>query len=281
MLGIGCLNSQVVSAQTKVEARQGDAMYVSVAGQDTVSMCTISYNDRAKRQSVTAAHCGEDGATVFLRDSNDDLVEAGILHPSKQHSSASTANDWALVHWKPTVRVGKNTFSGDKQVPLEEMEKGDKVCVRGATSHGETRDGYSCGSYLGAINNSFIFTESGTDGGDSGGAVFAPGRGYLGVLSGSKLLPGGSSGQRQTELASVPQDGRIFGGAEHTLFTYKAIDHPMGSAYDSERSSQGSSMQKPDSELSSKPGLATDEILLIVLNSLAFAAILVAISLLN
>lgn len=197
-------------AQAPLTAYQGGQFYTRAYGSDRAASCTISYNNAAQRISYTAAHCGKAGDTVFLRDYRGVNVAAGTFSPSNQFAGHLT-NDWGVIRWDPHVVLGANIFSGDTVVHPSQLRKGDRVCVRGVTAHGPASPTGSttvnCAPFLGSINNTFFFENAGTRPGDSGGVVFAPGRGYLGVLSGVSELTSPGRANTVIQRGAFPANG--------------------------------------------------------------------------
>ncbi|GAB3085253.1 trypsin-like serine protease [Corynebacterium aquatimens] len=190
------------ATKVTIEARQGYDFY-SAGG---TGRCTIAYNDHVSRTSLTAAHCGVFGEDVFLKDSSGRKVKAGTLEPSLSFDRDATSNDWAVIKWDPSVNLGDNSFSGDAIVPLEDLVMGDTLCVRGSSSHGTT-DKVSCAPYVGNVNNSVFFENTAGKPGDSGGTVFVPGKGFVGIYSGATEFYDAEGTRRKIERASLPSDG--------------------------------------------------------------------------
>lgn len=197
-------NAQTTQVST-LTARQGGVFYTS-KDRKQASTCTISYNNAAQRFSYTAGHCGDAGDPVYLRDAANRIMLAGTYYPSQRYGGNLT-NDWGVIRWNPGIQIGPNDVSGNTVIHPSQLRKGDTVCVRGATSHGTTGTARSCAPYLGNINNTFFFDYAGTRPGDSGGVVFAPGRGYLGALSGVTELSRQGVKRATLERAAFPADG--------------------------------------------------------------------------
>lgn len=214
------------SKPTPVTVKQGYEFY-TVSRSGGAGKCTIAYNDASHRQSLTAAHCGSEGGTVYMRDNRGYAVPAGTFHPSRAYDSGSSANDWAVIKWNSNATLAPNTFSGDRIIPLNELRKGDKICLRGHTSHGATSTGYSCSTYAGNLSNVFFFDNIAGQQGDSGGAVFVPGRGFVGVYSGMNQVGGKDGNWKRLERASVPADGRNVPRDEQGMFA--ALHFGLGS----------------------------------------------------
>lgn len=212
-------------ATSPVTARQGFNFFTLGGGNS--GSCTIAYNDAERRVSYTSAHCGNEGQTVYLPNAQNRLVPAGTIHPSRAYDDPTASNDWAQIRWEPNVTVGQNTFSGDRIVPLSELTKGEKICMRGNTSYGTTADGVSCGKYAGSIRSMFFFTDAGGDYGDSGGVVFAPGKGFVGIYSGFNGFSFPSGGERRLERAVTITDTKAVSGGEINSFARSHFKQPI------------------------------------------------------
>lgn len=208
----------VAAVPTVVE--QGKAVYIEGYGS-----CTIGYNDPAKAVSYLAAHCGEEGARVSLLDrtTGEFSEEMGTFHPSTVYTRLPY-NDWARIEWDDGVQMGSNSFSGDRILRKDEVHVGDKVCSHGETTHTGTRD-VSCGTFGGWSGESFGVQETSWQQGDSGGPVWVPERGFLGVISaapvGSLQAPammiGGKKVEgKHTSWGTAPRDGETMSETQYT-----------------------------------------------------------------
>ena len=183
-------------AADRLVVKQGARMFVDNLGNDNLTACTIGYNDPKQRRSYTAGHCADNGksdrqtgALVYLADSKGREVPtpAGVIYPAAAYYGASNANDWAVIYWFNGVEVGDNRFGGT-HVSIEDLEPGETLCYHGYASHGDTTK-TSCGPFVGMIEQTIYFDAPGMPGyGDSGGPVYAPGRGLVGVMSGANAL---------------------------------------------------------------------------------------------
>ncbi|WP_175935215.1 trypsin-like serine protease [Corynebacterium sp. Marseille-P4321] len=250
------------------------------------STCTIGYNDHVNGVSYTAAHCGRKGQRVALidRQTNRTSRPMGTFYPSENYDHGYS-NDWAIIKWDPGVKLGSNGFSGNTVLTLDEMERGDEVCWHGQTSHMNTEN-VECGTYFGRAGESFTVRAKNARSGDSGGPVWAPGRGFLGVISIGPNYEGKSGDARiglyrwkgkEMGWMAAPRDGRKLSDWEaENLYTRTAgltkggaIDEIIGSANNAS-SEMGSSNSSSQSDLSSggtvgDTGLSAGEIIAIVL----------------
>lgn len=203
-------------AQTVLAASQGGRIFVDNLGTDNLTACTIGYNDTRNRRSYTAAHCtvhnGDylpQGAVVYLADEQgrQRTEPAGLIFPALAYDAKSGANDWAVIYWFDGVDVGRNPFGG-AYVPISELTTNDTICYHGYASHGATRES-SCGKFVGTIENTTYFDAPGLPKhGDSGGPVFVPGRGLIGVISGANYF----AGDDREEVLGFERSSALYSG---------------------------------------------------------------------
>ena len=175
---------------------QGDLVDVVGKGR-----CTIAFNDRGQNVSYTAGHCGEEGDRALVM--GEGFRASGTFHPSSaMNADEGTANDWGVIRWADGVKLGKNAISGDAVVAPSLMRSGDPVCVYGGTSKKTT-----CGSFAGAIGNNLYWDGPSGKPGDSGGPVWAEGKGFLSVDTGVSLAVGSKGEEGRLNRSSVPDNG--------------------------------------------------------------------------
>ena len=192
----GLVGGVEAPAAERLVVKQGARMFVDNQHNDTLTACTIGYNDPEQRRSYTAGHCADNGdygwqtgSLVYLADSKgrEMSTPAGMIYPAAAYYGASNANDWAVIYWFNGVEVGANPYGGE-YVPIQDLEPGETLCYHGYASHGGTTEA-SCGPFVGMIEETIYFDAPGMpDYGDSGGPVYAPGRGLVGVMSGANAL---------------------------------------------------------------------------------------------
>lgn len=192
----GLVGGVEAPAAERLVVKQGARMFVDNLGNDNLTACTIGYNDSKQRRSYTAGHCADNGnygwqtgSLVYLADSKgrEMTTPAGMIYPAAAYYGASNANDWAVIYWFNGVEVEANPFGGE-YVPIEDIEPGETLCYHGYASHGGTNRA-TCGPFVGMIEKTIYFDAPGMpDYGDSGGPVYAPGRGLVGVMSGANAL---------------------------------------------------------------------------------------------
>ena len=214
-------------AAERLVVKQGARMFVDNQHNDTLTACTIGYNDPEQRRSYTAGHCADNGdygwqtgSLVYLADSKgrEMSTPAGMIYPAAAYYGASNANDWAVIYWFNGVEVGANPYGGE-YVPIQDLEPGETLCYHGYASHGGTTEA-SCGPFVGMIEKTIYFDAPGMPGyGDSGGPVYAPGRGLVGVMSGANALVD-ESGEEVVgfERASSLQSGALYDDARIDTF---------------------------------------------------------------
>lgn len=180
------LSHTVATATEPTVVDQGDGIVVNG------SACTVGFNLGAS--SYTAAHCGESGDRVRL------LLADGTLTPptgtlTTSAASEGTTNDWARIDWDAGVEVGPNEYSGDGAVALDAVRPGEPVCTYGRATRATT-----CGVFHARVGNSFLVDIAPGEPGDSGGPVWAPGRGFMGVHSATVSGRNNLNGETKTLL---------------------------------------------------------------------------------
>ena len=223
----GLVGGVEAPAAERLVVKQGARMFVDNQHNDTLTACTIGYNDPEQRRSYTAGHCADNGdygwqtgSLVYLADSKgrEMSTPAGMIYPAAAYYGASNANDWAVIYWFNGVEVGANPYGGE-YVPIQDLEPGETLCYHGYASHGGTTEA-SCGPFVGMIEKTIYFDAPGMpDYGDSGGPVYAPGRGLVGVMSGANALVD-ESGEEIVgfERASSLQSGALYDDARIDTF---------------------------------------------------------------
>lgn len=223
----GLVGGVEAPAAERLVVKQGARMFVDNLGNDNLTACTIGYNDPKQRRSYTAGHCADNGnygwqtgSLVYLADSKgrEMTTPAGMIYPAAAYYGASNANDWAVIYWFNGVEVEANPFGGE-YVPIDELEPGETLCYHGYASHGGTNRA-TCGPFVGMIEKTIYFDAPGMpDYGDSGGPVYAPGRGLVGVMSGANALVDENGDEVVGfERASSLQSGALYDDARIDAF---------------------------------------------------------------
>lgn len=146
-----------------------------------VATCSVGYIDTLQRKLYVAAHCAvpdKDNKNspvreVLLRD-----ITVGEIYPNRNYNEENMANDWTVIKiTNDDIVLKPNRFSGDVIVSPENVKPGDKVYSYGSKS------GLSEGVVFGVKGNQIYTTSTIIDHGDSGGAAWIEGKGFIGVLS--------------------------------------------------------------------------------------------------
>ena len=216
-LSIGVVSPAMVAgpgagfAHAAVPTAAYQGMPISVEG--TGQRCTIGYNDAENRRSFTAAHCGADGARVRLVDPADFTRRSGYvgtLRLSSEYVGMRGPNDWAVIEWDEGITIAPNNYSGDTLIHPDEIRPGDQICYHGSTTHKGNRES-NCGEAVITFGHEAYAIGVSGQPGDSGGPVFIPGRGLVGVVSGHVTptlnLPGFQGVKARFLRATFPQDG--------------------------------------------------------------------------
>lgn len=199
-MAVASISVQPAAAQPVVA--QGSVVVVEGGGK-----CTVGFSDPAHQRSLIAAHCGREGGRVAIVDPATGASSGpiGTFFRSKVFDSR-LGNDWAAIQWDPGVAIGGNGYSGNGWVHPNDIALGEPVCYHGNTSHGG--GGETCGKFAGSVGNTFFVDAPLTRAGDSGGPVWVPGRGFVGVISSqwaARQLP--VVGGANFVVGVVPSDG--------------------------------------------------------------------------
>lgn len=220
------------TAASGVQVDQGSKVFVAKHG-----YCTIGYNDPAQALSYIAGHCGDDGsrATVTVGGAQ----ASGTFFPSSAFGASATGNDWGAIRWDDGVQLGPNAVTGDEVADLASLAPGDELCLLSA---GETR----CSEFVGRLNNNVYWDEPVGVRGDSGGPVWAPGKGFVAVYSGPSTVYNGAGETATVNRASKPLNGP--GVSEQDELNFISAIKPIGGPVTHEATApgEGSSLSTPD-----------------------------------
>lgn len=158
------LNSATQQAP-RIALNQGDSIYFSKNNDNVFNVCTVAYIGH--KIALTAAHCGNVGSTVI----NESGETIGIL------SAVNNNTDVGEIALRDNVR-GVNGFSGNTIVPKENIQPTDVIC-----QYGQTTKQVMCGKQVEINIRDFIWSQSKGQKGDSGGAAWINGKGFIGVIS--------------------------------------------------------------------------------------------------
>lgn len=227
--GVSGVAGSVAGAAEPLVARQGARVFVDNLGGSNLTACTIGYNDPTQRRSYTAGHCAvpgdqapRGGSLVYLADDagRQMTTAAGIIYPAAAYYGPTNANDWSVIYWFQNVGVGRNTFGGT-YTSIDAIAPGETLCYYSYAPAGQLPRA-ACGPFVGMIEKTIYFDAPGTPAyGDSGGPVYAPGRGLVGVLSGANALVDEDDNEVVSlERASSLQSGPLYDSARIDAFLH-------------------------------------------------------------
>lgn len=249
LLAATVLVSPIVASATPAPA---PVPVQGVAISSSIGNCTLAYVDKENRIGYTAAHCGNEGDRIRIidRTTNAHSREIGTFHPSTKYDQLFS-NDWAYIQFDRDVELGDNIYSGDTIVDPNDVKRGTEVCYHGETSHKGTND-TTCGTFFRAVEQSFTIRGAQWQQGDSGGPIWAPGIGFLGVASMGPATPGNAGaaiiGPIRVEgkpigWAAAPRDGALISHEEASREFFAAAGLDEAGLYDAaiDKSTSGSS----------------------------------------
>lgn len=197
---------------------QGDPVYIGNQG----LWCTAGYVDNANHKLYIAAHCFEKradpespvfGEPVYTKDRTVIGHYTAGTYVDTAYDSAEnpvTAVDTAEITLADGVR-GENTYSGDTVVRWSDIDpQNDTACFTGVTTQ-LVRGRVVCGTfnkYGEASKSLYVHGDVRALGGDSGGPIWIPGKGFLGVITGDA---GGLTMSRTVDNGSI----NVFNNVEH------------------------------------------------------------------
>lgn len=150
---------------------------------DKKKTCTIGYINHKERVAYTADHCSFKGKKSVVYDNDDHIIgtiESRTDRSSKTLLSQSMGNDFNVIKLNNYVSLAENVYSGDRKVDISDVESSDRVCV-----YSRMQKKVNCGK-IKMIAGNVIVGDSGAYGklGDSGGPVWIPGKGFIGIYIG-------------------------------------------------------------------------------------------------
>lgn len=153
--------------------------------------CTVGYVNKEKRYLITAAHCAEDGTTMY--NSRNEAI--GVFHRFKKdlydfnlpHHEAieeSMAVDTAHIQLFDNVTPGNNFYSGDTRIDSSaQVPIGAEICTYGRTTN-QVQCGHRVDDGLKPLPKHVMIIDKEGKHGDSGGPVWLKnGGGYIGNIS--------------------------------------------------------------------------------------------------
>lgn len=178
------LNTAPAIAAPVYSVAQGDKAILLPPGSPSGSKCTVGFSTQGR--SYVSAHCGKDGYGVYLQLPNGYTTgRVGTFHRSPAavvENGAANFNDWGVIKWDDSVYVGPNRYSGDPLIDPDTVQSGETVCV-----YGDTTRRINCGPFVGNLGKTFFVDHTQTNPGDSGGPMWVPGRGLVGLISGPDM----------------------------------------------------------------------------------------------
>lgn len=145
--------------------------------------CTIGYIDHKERLAYTADHCSFKGKKSVVYDNDDNVIgtiESRTDRSSKTLLSQSMGNDFNVIKLNNYVSLGENIYSGSRKVDISDVKSSEKVCM-----YSRMQKKINCGN-IKIVAGNVIVGDSGAYGklGDSGGPVWIPGEGFIGIYIG-------------------------------------------------------------------------------------------------
>ena len=152
---------------------------------DSNGNCTVGFVDGDR--AYTAAHCGYHDE-AFYKDGN---YIGNMTHMTVINGSYNASEDGAYITMDNGAVVGGNPYSGNQVASDDSVTVGSKICT-----YGDTRGKVACGTINGT-DNGYIRTSFGAIPlpGDSGGAAWIPGEGFVGIISGGGVDLRGAHGK--------------------------------------------------------------------------------------
>lgn len=197
---------------------QGDPVYIGNQG----LWCTAGYVDNANRKLYIAAHCFDKradpespvfGEPVYNKDrAIIGHYTAGTRVNTAYDSSGNpvTIVDTAEITLVDGVR-GENTYSGDTVVRWSDIDpQTDIACFTGVTTQRVTGR-VVCGTIEKVGEEAkavYVHADTNSLGGDSGGPIWIPGKGFIGVISAGGA---GMTSSKTVDNGSI----NVFNNVEH------------------------------------------------------------------
>ena len=147
--------------------------------------CTVGFVDGDR--AYTAAHCGDHDEAFYK---NGDYI-GNMTHMTVINGPYNAAEDGAYITMANGAVVGSNPYSGNQVAPDDSVTVGSEICT-----YGDTSGKVACGTITGT-DKGYIRTSLGAVPipGDSGGAAWIPGEGFVGVISGGGIDLRGAYGR--------------------------------------------------------------------------------------
>lgn len=183
------------SAQTALKVEQGDQFFVD-NNDGSVNRCTVGYVDTVNKQFFSAAHCGVAGQRVLIKDGPNKFVKLGTIVYSKdrfnERAWTGIETDFSIIEYSSADApiaaqnlAQANPFASNVAAPGT-VNIGDELCFYGDTTRRtfchpirEVTDTAQGGGFVKVAYP----TDTGAKEGDSGGPMWVPGKGFVGVIS--------------------------------------------------------------------------------------------------
>lgn len=176
---------------------QGDNVYTPGTG-----LCTIGYVDKATRKALYAGHCakkdgewekgGKEGKDVIVYN-YETRQRIGYVEKNDFSGNLMDGTDFAVIKLDDEISLGENSYSGDKWVTdfNTQVTPGKTVCSYGARTKQPTCT--TIKEVYPETNRIRLGIEGAGQKGDSGGPLWIPGEGFVGIFS---FFYVGSNGER-------------------------------------------------------------------------------------
>lgn len=145
--------------------------------------CTIGFVN--KDYIITSAHCNKEGVGAYAYQ-HDVHIGTVVAQPDIANKDygwlRNTSNDWTVIKLKEKIYAGGNVYSkgNNKHISFDEVTIGDTICTYGYKSKK-----VSCGRVEHKRNQVLYADDASKRSGDSGGPVWIPGKGFVGLHYGT------------------------------------------------------------------------------------------------
>lgn len=172
---------------------QGDAVNIGNL------RCTIGFVN--KDYIITSAHCNKDGVGAHAYQHGVHIGTV-VAQPNLANEDYGWINnvshDWTVIKLNDNIYAGGNVYSkgNNAHISFDDVAIGDTVC-----SYGYTSKKVSCGRVEDKRHQVLYTDDTSKQSGDSGGPMWIPGKGFVGLYYGT--TKGG------THSISVPLKNRV------------------------------------------------------------------------
>ena len=203
---------------------QGDKIFIGEH-----RSCTVGYIDKENNLAYTAEHCSFAKEKAQVHDSRGYYVGtiSSRYKDDKSYGPFRPQNigeDFTVIEIDPTYSfLGENTYSKDKKIPVSDISRGDKMCM-----YSRIEEKINCGHVIATLGSTIVGSPH-TNGkkGDSGGPVWIPGKGFIGVYTASL---NGSFYSFSTSFEENKEDNMVKNAISHGLksFTFSSQSSSTG-----------------------------------------------------